>query len=276
MTGEPQLAFVASTGRTGTMFLAATLNNLPGVAAFHEGHDADDPSLPKLPVINLQNGPAWHDPALAERTVAERRTQATLQAAADGVQLLVDVAFYNAPLLRHLAELHPSAKLLALFRRCESFVRSATVVTGEDLQPAGWPDPAKPLTDRERFIGLGRLRPAPESLAAEAWPQWTGIQRNIWLWHEVNSHLLSLVDELPNVIGVRFEQLSERPVDFWSTCLTALGIDDSPRRELCIARSDSPMNARSAYQVGPLATWSPAERFLHEHFALPLEEKIYA
>jgi len=272
----PRLGFVASTGRTGTMFLAATLGSLPGVAAFHEGHDTNDPPSPRLPLINLQNGPAWHDPTLAERTVAERRDRATMKSAAGDAELVVDLAYYNAPLLRALANRHPSARLLILFRRCEAFVRSATILTGEDLQPAGWPDPAKALTDRERFIALGRRRPRPNSPEANSWPEWSAIQRNIWLWHSVNSRLSVLVDELPNAVAVRFEQLVADPDDFWSTCLTALGIDDSGRRARCVACSDTPVNARSAYQVDPIEGWSPAERRLHQRLALPLEEKLYA
>lgn len=273
---RPRPAFVASTGRTATTSIAATLASLPGVTAFHEGRDLGDPPSPGLPLINLQNGPAWHDEALADRTVVERRDWATLRSAAGDVELVVDVAFYNAPLLGALARRHPTAPLLVVFRRCESFVRSATIVAGEDLQPAGWPDPAKVLTDRERFIELGRLRPRPHSAAAAAWPAWSGIQRNIWLWHTVNSRLSTMVQALPQAVPLLFERLVAEPVDFWSTCLAALRIDGPGSVAWCVGRSSVGVNARREYQVGPVGTWSPAERRLYERLALPLEEQIYA
>lgn len=274
--GCRRVAFVASTGRTATMAMAATLDRLPGVAAFHEGHRPGDPQTPRLPLINLQNGPAWRDEELAERTVAERRDDTTLQGAAPGADLVVDVAFYNAPLLRALAKRHPTAPLLVVFRRCETFVRSATIVSGEDRQPAGWPDPAKALTDRERFVELGRLRPHPASSAAAAWPSWSGVQRNIWLWHAINSRLALLVEELDRVASVRFEQLATDPIDFWSCCLRALGMHRPDHLARCVDRSAVRVNARAAYQVGPVDSWNPAERRLYERLALPLEEQIYA
>lgn len=257
------------------MFLATTLGSIPGVVALHEGHDPADGASPQLPLVNLQNGPAWHDPSLAARTVAERRDRATLEAATGDGALIVDVAFYNAPLLRALADHHPAARLLVIVRRCESFVRSATIVTGEDRQPAGWPDPAKPLTDRERFIELGRLRPRAPSAAARAWPQWSGIQRNIWLWHTVNSRLAALVDQLPQAVALSYETLVERPTEFWSRCLATLGLDGAANRAHCVNRSRIRVNARPRYQVGPARSWDPAELQLYERLALPLEEQLY-
>lgn len=277
---SPRLGFVASTGRTATMFLAATLGDLPGVTAFHEGHAVGEPPIPRLPLINLQNGPAWHDAGLAERTVAERRSVAVMERAATGdgtadhPQLVVDVAFYNAPLLESLARRHPGAHAAVVFRRCESFVRSATIVCGEDRQPAGWPDPAKPLTDRERFVALGRLRPRPGTDAADRWSGWSAIERNIWLWHAVNSRLATALDVHP-VVPLFFEDLVDRPTDFWADCLAAFGLGPA-HLDRCVQRSGTRLNDRPTYQVGPLSTWSADERALHERLALPLEDQLYA
>ena len=98
-----RFTFCASTGRTATMFLAATLNTLSRVVGLHEGHTPGDPPIPWLPLINLQNRKAWFDPAYAERTVAEIRDFAALSREAGDADVLVDVAFYNAPLLVPLA-----------------------------------------------------------------------------------------------------------------------------------------------------------------------------
>ena len=87
----PSLAFVASTGRTATLLLATTLNQLPSVRAFHEGHDPES-GTPVLPLINVQNRQAWNDPEVARSVVHERRSADTFQTVAEGDSLVVDVA----------------------------------------------------------------------------------------------------------------------------------------------------------------------------------------
>jgi hypothetical protein len=76
------------------MFLATTLGTLPNVVGLHEGHAPGNPPKPRLPLINLQNRKAWHDPAYAERTVAEIRDSAALAKAAGDADLLAVVATY--------------------------------------------------------------------------------------------------------------------------------------------------------------------------------------
>jgi hypothetical protein len=270
-----RFAFCASTGRTATMFLATTLNTLPDVVGLHEGQVPGDPPVPRLPLINLHNRKAWHEPGYAEKLVAEMRDSATLWQAAGNAAELIDVAFYNAPLLQSLAQQHPDAALLAIFRRCEGFVRSATIVKDEDFQPAGWPDRSKSLSDREKFISLGRLRPEQGSDAADLWPNWSAIQRNIWLWTSVNSHLLEIAETHTNCHTLFYENLNEDPDSFWAELLRALGIDTDANFAQCIARSASKVNQRLSYQIGTFDTWNDAERALYEDLALPLERKIY-
>ena len=215
----PRPGFFASTGRTATMFLATCLDRLEDVRGLHEGHVPGDPPTPRLPLINLQNRRAWHDPAYAAQVVAEARGAEALTAAADGARVLVDAAFYNAPLLGALAARHPEARLFVIFRRCEDFVRSATILRGEDRQPAGWPCRSKPLTDRERFIALGRLRPRREDPEGEAWDGWSAIQRNVWLWSRVNRRLHAVAAETPGCTRLLFEDLARSPEAFWRAIL---------------------------------------------------------
>lgn len=272
---HPNIGFVASTGRTATMFMAATLDSLPGVTALHEGHEIGESATPRLPLINVQNRLAWSDPVVARRTVSERRNLDTLRHAAGDAGLVVDAAFYNAPLLQALVDEHPSAYVVVVFRRCESFVRSATMLSGEDAQPAGWPDPAKTLTDRERFIELGRLRPQPDSDAGEAWPNWSGVQRNIWLWHAVNSRLVAILAELRDATALFFEDLVSDPRRFWSHCLAGLGLDRPGDLDRCVERSGRRINPRPEYHVGPVTSWTEPERRLYERLGVPLEYRIY-
>jgi hypothetical protein len=270
-----RFTFCASTGRTATMFLAATLNTLSRVVGLHEGYAPGDPPIPWLPLINLQNRKAWFDPAYAERTVSEMRDFAALSRAAGDADVLVDVAFYNAPLLVPLARKHPDSTLFVIFRRCETFVRSATIVSGEDLQPAGWPDRLKTLTDRERFISLGRLKPSPGSDDAEYWSSWSAIQRNIWLWHSVNSHLLRVTQSHANCHPLFYEDLAEDPKIFWTKFLHGLDLFSESNLVQCAERSTKKMNQRGSYQIGAIDTWGAAERSLYEQLALPLEKKLY-
>lgn len=257
------------------MFVAAALDALPGVVGLHEGHSSDDPPLPRLPLINLQNRRAWRDPTYALQTVDEKRDAATLEKAAGEARLLVDVAFYNAPLLMPLARRYPDATFVALFRGCEGFVRSATIVTGEDRQPAGWPDRAKPLTDREQFISLGRLKPERSSAEHEQWDEWSAIQRNIWLWHRVNAHLLEIARCEPRCHVLRYDRLVETPGQFWRQLLECLEICNEANLAQCVDRSRHRINQRPSYQIGPVDTWSKEERALYERLALPLESSMH-
>lgn len=281
--GEPigarhgfSVAFCASTGRTATMFVAKTLNRLPGVTATHEGHLIGDEVCAILPLVNFHNRKAWYDRDYASEIVRTMRSPEIFRAAAGDAPLFVDVAFNNAPLMEALMRSHPTAAFFAIFRRCESFVRSATIVTGEDTQPAGWPDRQKPLTDREKFIEIGRLKPAADSEFGAHWKNWSAIQRNIWLWSTVNFHLFELIRQTDKATHLIFEDLSDAPSAFWGKLLAILGQDTPENLAQCVAASTRKANQRAAYQIGPLEEWSKAEKALYEQLAVPLEEKIYA
>ncbi len=257
------------------MFVASTLNSLPRVVGLHEGHSPGHLPIQQLPLINLQNRKAWYNCDYAEQTVAATRDLATLSSAAGDAEMLVDVAFYNAPLLVALAKQHPDSMLFVIFRRCEGFVRSATIVRGEDRQPAGWPDRSKPLTDRERFVELGRLKPELGSDDDDQWSKWSAIQRNIWLWHTVNSHLLSVAESHANCHTLHYEDLVDDPRHFWAHFLRKLKLFTESNLDQCVERSAKKVNQRPSYQVGASDTWDPVELAFYEQLAHPLERKLY-
>ena len=272
---ERSFAFCASTGRTATMFLAKTLNALPDVVALHEGHVMGDDPTPMLPLINFQNRRAWSDPEFAAKTIAPLRAQDVMEKARGEASHLVDIAFNNAPFFPSLSRLHPHAKFVAIIRRCEGFVRSATIVSGEDLQPAGWPDRDKPLTDREKFISLGRLRPVKESAYAADWDSWSAIQRNIWLWSHVNASLLDFVEAGENRHSLHFEDLAGDAAKFWAQLLNILTLGSEFNIEHCVKKSKVKSNQRASYQIGTMSEWTAAEQDLYEQLARPLEARIY-
>ncbi|MDE0179658.1 MAG: hypothetical protein OXP36_13820, partial [Gammaproteobacteria bacterium] len=162
-----------------------------------------------------------------------------------------------------------------MFRRCEGFVRSSTIMTGEDRYPAGWPDPSKSLTNREKFISLGRLKPEPGHRDHAQWDGWTAIQRNIWLWTTVNTHLCRFARSNLNCHRLFFEDLVERPEDFWTGFLRGLGRLSPSTLSACVAFSASKINRRRSYQIGGLEGWDAAERRFFEEHARPLEREIY-
>lgn len=274
--GNLRSGFIASTGRTATMFVARCLGLLPDVAALHEGHRLDEAKTQSLPLINLENRKAWSDPTLARKIVAERRKIPLLETAAGDCSHIIDVAFYNSPLLAPLSQLHPNARFGVIFRRCEGFVRSATIVSGEDLQPAGWPDPAKPLTAREQFISMGRLKPPRGHPDEESWENWSAIQRNIWLWTTINSHLFRFASSNHACRGFRFETLAAEPEEFWQAVLEHFHCLTPANLSACVAASTVKINHRPEYQIPALGSWTLAEQEMFMQRAHPWEERIYA
>ena len=270
----PNLAFCASTGRTATMFMASTLASLPRVIALHEGQKVGQSQEPVLPLINLQNRHAWYDEKYAFETAQKMRNTKILSEAAEGSDLLIDLAYYNSPIFSALKKIHPESIGLIVFRGCEDFVRSATIVDGEDKQPAGWPDNKKQLTAREQFIAMGRLKPEEHSEHGKLWQGWSAIQRNIWLWSTINSHLLKLSQTESGCTPVFFETLTEDPSAYWTEVLQALGVFSSSNIRFCVDQSRNKLNSRGKYQIGPLCTWTKSEISLFEKLAAPLEERI--
>ena len=257
-----QFHAIASTGRTATTFLARALDALDGVAACHEGYRAADKDAePLLPLINLENRQAFHSADKARDIVAAKRSDAVLSALDIQADTLLDVAYYNPVISRALLEAHDDLKLVAIIRELEPFVRSSTAMEGEDTLPVGWPDPAKPLTPRERFIEMGRIKPAKGSADADQWDGWSAIQRNIWLWRETNALLLNAAKYFPDrVLVLPFEDLSADPVDFVMCIAEYLGItSDGIAQALDVARGHRNTKS-SGYQVGPMAEWTAEER----------------
>jgi hypothetical protein len=279
-SGLENLGFVASTGRTATTLISKILSQLDTVLAMHEGHYVDDDKKPLIPAINLDHRKAWFDEEFRSSLVATKRSIEELEKGLDNeadASVLIDVAYYNSAIVNELCAMHPHAKFVLIFRRCEDFVRSATTLEGEDLMPVGWPPADKPLTSREKFIALGRLRPQVDSADAVHWDDWSAIQKNIWLWKKTNSHLYRFLTTVSkgHAVAVSFETLTADPQQFWKTILVGLNIYTEANIAFCLGKSNCKINAKSGgYQIGASDTWLPEERqFLRS--AQDLEQKIY-
>ena len=270
VAGEPrEFLAIASTGRTATSFIAEALNRVGGIAALHEGHLGNDAGPDVLPMVNLDNFQCFKSAERAAAVVGEKRNTEILAMARRslGVHLLVDVAYYNAVLLDEILRQVPSACGAIVIRDCESFVRSATWFTGTDPMPVGWPDPAKELDARERFIGLGRLRPVagPD---LEVWSTWGAIERNIWLWRVTNSLLCDTWERWRDrVVFVDFTALVTDPKRVLCGVLDTIGFPLGPEQsaqfEGALVEARTRQNERlGGYQVGPAETWSDEQQGL--------------
>ena len=265
---------VASTGRTATSLIAQALDGLGRVAACHEGHLGNDQGVDLLPLVNLDNFAAYKSAERATQVVATKRSAevvaaacATASAPAHPVDTIVDVAYYNAVIGEAVLALHPGSRMVGIVRDCAGFVRSVTWLEGEDPMPVGWPEPAKPLSARERFISMGRVRPT-SGPDADAWPGWGPIERNIWLWKATNHRLLDARDACPErVTMLDFALLPPDPGAFLARIADALRLDVAPPpgrswADLAEAAADRGNSRVGGYQVGTPDTWTTAQRTL--------------
>jgi len=273
-----QLHLIASTGRTATTFLARAIDSLDGAIGCHEGYRAaDKDSTPILPLVNLDNRQAFYSQEAARRIVAEKRSPTVIAEIARSLEgsRLIDVAYYNVTIGSAVLEAHPGAKLVAIIRQLEPFVRSATAMSGEDLLPVGWPDPAKDLTARERFIEMGRIRPAKGSKDDQDWAAWSAIMRNIWLWRETNAILLRMREIFGDrVLVLPFEELHGSPENFLASIARHFGIPETGIAAALASAKEYRNQKTTGYQIGPVAEWTNEEQAFYEAAANVIGNKL--
>lgn len=265
---------IASTGRTATTFLARALDCLPGTTACHEGYAAaDKEEKALLPLINLENRQAFYSSDTAQKIVTAKRSGDVVAEALarTGTQTLIDVAYYNPTIASALLLAHPETRLVGIIRELEPFVRSATTLEGEDPLPVGWPKPDKPLSPREKFIEMGRIRPHRDSAIAEQWNGWSAIMRNIWLWQETNRLLLDAQARFgERVLIVRFEDLKRDPAAFLGRIAAHFDLP-CPDPAAALASASGHRNEKPAgYQLEALEKWSEQE----QEFARRAQQEI--
>jgi len=124
----------------------------------------------------------------------------------------------------------------------------------------GWPSAAKPLSEREKFIAMGRIRPARKSPDHAEWREWTAIRRNIWLWKQTNLLLTEAKAAFPGRVSlVRFETLSTAPDRFWGHVCDFLSLlHPAP----CAGKKSSKFkNSKiGGYQIGLPDDWAVDEQ----------------
>jgi len=210
-----RLHIIGSTGRTATNFVADVLSQNPKLISCHEGYKyCNGAKTQFLPLINLENR-ALYQRQDGEAILNNKRDNATLQKFFDEDKILIDVAYYNAMAADPILSMNPNSKFVGIIRDCRSFVKSSTVLTGEDPLPVGWPPKEKSLTAREKFISAGRIKPGKSDKYFETWNDFSTIQKNIWLWKETNLRILACKDKYPGrVLILSFDLLTDDRVKF--------------------------------------------------------------
>jgi hypothetical protein len=165
--------------------------------------------------------------------------------------------------------------MIGIIRECEGFVRSATTLTGEDPLPVGWPDPDKPLTDREKFIAMGRIRPIRGSPDKANWANWGATRRNIWLWQETNLRLCAAKELFGDRVSLlRFSAFQSDSDAFWAFCAWFLTLPHDAGRQLTAPKKM--INKKpSGYQIGTADTWKPDDQAALEQAQTLIEKTAH-
>lgn len=245
------------------MAIANALNAENGVVCTHEGkfRHGDASGRQLLPFLTLENRVAYETPGEAKELFIRTRSGLEDRATESGYVHLGDIAYNYAPFIGSMTNLYPAAKLIVLFRNGIDFVRSATLLNGEDTTPIGWPPVGKPLSAVERFVGLGRLCPRQNDPLAERWTSLDHIARNAWLWAETNRLILDGIAgrTKESTLVIRFEEFFEDPVAHYRKLVEFLGIEGG-LSEAAMQTFKTPINRRPVKVVDSYDDWTEPQR----------------
>lgn len=255
-----QLFFGASAGRSGTMFLANLLNAEDGVLCVHEGkiREHETAGVQHLPFLTLENRMAYEYPEKRDEILERKRPESLLDQLVQEHGVFGDVAYNNSPFLEPLAKRFPAAKFLISVRDGREFVRSATVLSGEDPTPVGWYPDDKPLSEMERYISFGRLRPKQGSVEADVWEDWSAFQKNCWLWGETSRLIVEALDKISKdrVLVIDLRQFKESPVKTYAGVRKFLGLTSEMSQVSTELLTGRRVNRKTSYDLPAYEDWS--------------------
>lgn len=271
------LFFGASTGRTATMHLANVLNAEAECTCVHEGkfryRESSGEQL--LPFLTLENRIAYENPEKA-RDIVDAKRGVIDQLSLEGVSSFGDIAYNNCPFLEPLSVRFPAAKFVILVRDGKSFVRSASILEGEDEAPVGWPPAEKELSSVERYISLGRLQPRRGSSEAKKWETWGVFEKNVWLWAETNTIIMDSLVEIDSDrwMVVRFEDFVTDALRVYSEIRGFLGFENELSQDVENVLLSSVVNARKSYALPAYDSWSESQRTHFHCFAGSVMDRL--
>jgi hypothetical protein len=271
------LFFGASTGRTATMHLANSLNAESGCTCVHEGkfRHRESSGEQLLPFLTLENRVAYENPEKAQEIINSKRAMID-QLNLDDVSHFGDIAYNNSPFLVSLSVRFPKAKFIIIVRDGRSFVRSATVLEGEDETPVGWPPAEKITTSLEEYISLGRLQPRRGSSLEEPWRTWGAFEKNVWLWAETNTMILDALSVMPpdRWLMVKFEDFVSDRMQVYSKIRKFLAFDQALSDEARDVLMSPVVNSSRSYSLPAYDDWSDFQRGHFHHYAGPVMDRL--
>lgn len=272
-----QLFFGASTGRTATMHLANSLNAEPGCTCVHEGklRHREISGEQILPFLTLENRIAYETPVKAAEIVDKKRS-ILHDLDMKGLSHFGDVAYNNSPFLVPLSIRFPAAKFIIMVRDGRSFVRSATVLEGEDETPVGWPPHEKKQSRLEEYISLGRLQPRRGSALQEEWASWGAFEKNVWLWAETNTLILDALERIDTErwLLVKFEEFVSRPLQAYTTIRDFLGFRQPLSDDTRSVLMSPVVNASRQYAIPAYDGWSVGQKIHFRRYANTMMERL--
>jgi len=274
------LYFGASTGRSGTMLLANLLNSEEGVVCVHEGkfRHGEESGEQVLPFLTLENRQGYEYPDRKADIIAKKRLPETVHKLMETHGAFGDIAYNNSIFITELAAQFPEAKFLISVRDGREFVRSATVLEGEDLTPVGWAPDEKPMTPLEQYIAMGRLRPRRNSELNDVWDSWDAFEKNCWLWNETNRVIFESLDQLDNdrfkIIDLRsFKTDGEKT---YSDIRAFLGFKTPMTDKTRAVLTERPINAKTSKNLPHHSEWSKTmQNTFWEHCSEMMERLNY-
>ncbi len=255
------------------MFLANLLNAEQGVLALHEGkiRDSEESKEQHLPFLTLENFQAYSKPESAEDIFRSKRADVLGVAASLGVQAIGDIAYNNSPFVGVIPKVFPNARLIVLTRDGRDFVRSVYTSDRPDPTPVGWLDEDTELTDLERYIAFGRLRPLPADPLHERWSGLTPIQKNAWLWAETYQLIYNELAtwDKEQLLIVRAEDLFGDPTGVYARIRDFLGFNWSqgPEVESLLSRTINKRSGSNSYILPHYSEWDGDLKAQFDEFA---------
>lgn len=227
--------FVLSTGRTGTETLAALLDLVPTLAAHHE----PSPLLYALSCTAYRFGGQPATDAVLEEAFLTARRELLAGALGTGrgyVETSPQLTFL-APAI-HAAL--PGARFIHLVRDPRNVVRSAMRRRWYDGNP---------------HDGT-RITPQSGTAAHALWGSFSAFQKNLWLWHETNRWLLTILRSLPleQTLQLHSEALFAADGQALSRLFRFAGAEMPPTRNIERVLGKQ-LNAQQGGSFPPPADW---------------------
>lgn len=246
--------FFLSTGRAGTLFFTDLLRADPHLRVEHNPY----PELIVPSRVLYETLPAdCTDPALlrlAGEIFLTARQQVLAQCFA-GQQVYIEtnnrITFFAPALLA----LFPRARFVHLYRHPVALVRSGL---------------ARRWYSGRNDHDVGRIVPGPGSAAADAWADWSDIERIAWLWAETGSWIERFLERVPaqQQLRIYFDKPDVATVKRVLTfCGAAVPAD-------LAARVTVPRNAQPLDAVPAWAAWPAADQAALRRLAGPLAERL--